>query len=321
MVKVSAPSLEITFAGKEFKSPIGVGAVGRPFGKNVTPEMHAEFLLKHAEAGAGYIEIPTCIYATEETIRKVEANAKPVKKPSSIPPPGVRFRKAETRASPYGVEGVYTLGYPGWTDPVWGKERGRDTEELTRIVKKRRPKDVRIIANTLGYGVLPDSWVDSAKRWEELGADLIELNYSCPGPPTVRNAVEDFLEKKFPARWLGGVLSELPDVMVNITKEVAKAVSIPVGVKLSPEIGFLRVIEVARRVRDAGAKWVQSVNMAITIAPPDIYNRPATPTMITHGGNSPFNVLIWSVPSPSIDAKFEVFNIRNSSPNLTLKIL
>ena len=84
MSKASTPSLEITFAGIPFTSPLGVGAVGRPFGRDMTAELHADILLKHAEAGASYIEIPTCIYATEETIRKVKEHAKPFKKPESF---------------------------------------------------------------------------------------------------------------------------------------------------------------------------------------------------------------------------------------------
>lgn len=274
MAKVSAPSLEVTFAGLKFRSPIGVGAVGRPFGKSVTPELHAEVLLKHVEAGAGYIVIPAGGYATQETIRKIEARAKPEERRSSFPS-GMRIIRAYTPVGPYGygVEGIYTLGWAGFMDTESGKERTQDAEAVMKIVKERKPKDVRIIINTLGYGDLPDSYVDSAKRWEQLGADLIELNLSCPGQPTMRNAVEDFQEKRFAARWYGSVIGELPDIVENITREVAKAVSIPVGVKLSPETGLLRVVGLARRIRDAGAKWVQSVNCGISIAPPDIYNR------------------------------------------------
>lgn len=272
MAKVSAPSLEITFSGLKFRSPIGVGAVGRPFGKNITPELHAEVLLKHVDAGAAYIEIPACIYATEETIRKVQEHAKPSQKPS-FHSYGARSIKARTTGSRYGVEGIYMLVTPHWTDVEWGKERGQHNEEVTKIVKERKPEDVRIIANLLGYGDLPDSFVDGAKRWEQLGADLIELNLSCPAQPAMRNAVEDFLEKRFPARWQGSVIGELPDIAENITREVVKAVNIPVGVKLSPETGFLRVVDLVRRIRDAGAKWIQTVNCGITVAPPDIYNR------------------------------------------------
>jgi len=272
MAKTSAPSLEIKFAGIPFTSPIGVGAVGRPFGKNVTPELHAEILLKHAEAGASYIEIPTCVYATEETIRKIKAHAKPFKKPESLRM-GMQIIRAYTPVAPYGVEGIYTLGSPGYTDPETGKAVGKHVEDVMEIVKKKKAEDVRVIANVLGYGDLPDGWVDSARRWEELGADLIEINVSCPGHPAMRGSFEAFKEKRFAAHWYGSVMSEMPDIVENITREVVKAVSIPVGVKFTPETSMLSIIDLAKRVKNAGAKWVQSTNAGITIAPPDIYNR------------------------------------------------
>lgn len=51
-------NLETTFTGLKLRSPIGVGAVGRPFGANLTPKMHAEVLLKHVDAGVSYIYLP-----------------------------------------------------------------------------------------------------------------------------------------------------------------------------------------------------------------------------------------------------------------------
>jgi dihydroorotate dehydrogenase/NAD-dependent dihydropyrimidine dehydrogenase PreA subunit len=115
--------------------------------------------------------------------------------------------------------------------------------------------------------------VDGAKEWEKLGADLIEINVSCPIPTTMGSAVEDFLQKKYPPRFQGALIGDHIDIVEEITKGVVKAVKIPVGVKLSPETGFPRVVELSRRIRDAGAKWMQVVNAAVSIVPPDIYNR------------------------------------------------
>ena len=272
MAKVDAPSLEVTFSGLKFRSPIGVGAVGRPHGKNLTPELHAEVLLKHVDAGAAYIYIPTCTYATEETIRKVRERAKPEKEPPLFPS-AMRAIRAHTPVAPYGREGIYTLVTPHWITPERGIVDGEHSEAVTKILRERKPEDVLLIANTWGYGDLPDSYVEAAKRWEQLGADLIELNLSCPAQPAMRNAVEDFFEKSFSARWPGALLGQLPDIVENITREVAKAVNIPVGVKLTTETGFPAVVGLARRIRDAGAKFISTVNCGIGIAPPDIYNR------------------------------------------------
>jgi dihydropyrimidine dehydrogenase (NAD+) subunit PreA len=270
MARVKEPSLEVTFAGVKFKSPIGVGAIGRPNGRNITTEMHAEVLLKHVEAGASYIVVPTCIYVSEETISKLKQRAVPEETPPLLPA-GNRGMRASTPA-PYGIDGMYFFVAPIWGNIEWGKEHGRETEELTKVIMERKPKDIPVIANVMGYSDLPDSWVDAAKKWEKLGVDLIEINVSCPGPPTARNAVEYFLEKKYPARFMGALIGDHADLVENITRAVVKAVNIPVGVKLSPETGFPRVVGIAKRVKDAGAKWIETVNCAITIAPPDIYN-------------------------------------------------
>ena len=171
MGKISEPNLEIDFAGIKFKSPIGVGAVGRPMGKNCTPQLHADILLKHVEAGASYINLPTCDYVTEESLRKIESYAKPFEKSGNNAGLGLRISKVVTQGAPYGVEGIYTVGWPGWADPVSGKAAGQHVEEVLKIVQDRMPAGTRIIANIRGYGELPDSWIDSAKRWEQLGAE------------------------------------------------------------------------------------------------------------------------------------------------------
>lgn len=266
MPKVQEPNLNINFAGIKFNSPIGVGAIGMPFGKNITVESHAEILLKNVEAGAGFIEVPGRTIASEETLQKLKKALKPFKPP-------VRFPPAERVIRAYGgVEGLYTNIWPGYIDAEMSRQRIKQGEDLINILLKNKPKDTRIIVNVAGYADIPDSWVDCAKWWENHGADLIELNVSCPAHPAMKNAFEEFSERQFTLRWYGSVLGEIPEIVENITREVAKSVKIPVGVKLSPETGLLRVIDLAKRISKAGGKWIQSVNCGITIAPPDIYN-------------------------------------------------
>lgn len=272
MAKSSEPSLNIEFAGVQLKSPIGVGAVGRPNGTNITTEMHTDVLLKHVEAGAGFICIPTCVYTSEETKKKLKDRAVPEKSPN-LKPPGNRGMRADTPRGRYGIDGIYFFVSPLWGDLKWGEEHGGGTEKLTEVLMKEKPSDIPIIANIMGYGDLPDSYVDAAKKWEGLGVDLLELNISCPGPPTSGGAVEYAMKKKYPARFLGAIIGEEPDIVENIARAVVKAVKIPVGVKLTPEIGFLRTIILAKRLEAAGVRWIQTLNCAITIAPPDIYNR------------------------------------------------
>jgi len=274
MQKETSPSLMVSLAGVEFRSPIGVAAISRPWGKalSMAPEVHAEVLLKHAKAGAGYIYIVNCGLVTKSALCKLQETARSEK----IPPlggMGRRFMKASATVAPYGFEGLYMIASPFWITPESVNRTGSANEEITRILKKKKPEDVRLIANVVGLGDFTDTYVDAAKKWEQLGVDLIQLNLACPFPTTMRGAVDDFFQKRFPARFQGALIGDNPDIVEKITREVVKAVSIPVGVKISPETGFPRVIGLAKRIRDAGAKWIESTNAAVGIAPPDIFNR------------------------------------------------
>ncbi len=279
MKKIGTPGLNTTFAGIEFRSPIGVGAIGRPWGKNVTPSEHAEILLKHVESGAGYICIPTCWHSTAETREKLRETARREHRSIPVHPKQTRAMKIQTPVSPYGLEGMYFIIAPFWNDLAWSDQVSAHSEELTKILAEKKPNDVRLIANVGGLSSLPETYVDGALKWQELGADLIEINVSCGLPPTMAGAVEDFMEKKFPPRFQGALLGDQIDIVEEIVKNVVKKVNIPVGVKISPETGFPRVVELARRIKDAGAKWIHATNMAVGIAPPDIYHggRPLWP--------------------------------------------
>ena len=72
MKNKASPDLSVTMAGVHFRSPIGVGPISFPWGKhtNKEPELHADVLLKHVKAGAGYICL-TAMFLTEPTIKKL----------------------------------------------------------------------------------------------------------------------------------------------------------------------------------------------------------------------------------------------------------
>lgn len=283
MSSQSKNNLETTFSGLKFKSPIGVGAVGRPFGGNLTPEDHAAVLLKHAVAGVGYLYMPTCSYATKESIEKVKAVAKP-EKVRPLFPMGHRNALEITPGSHYGSEGVYSL-----VSHVCRMSVERDDQEIEHskqvvdIIKKKAPKDVILIANTRGYGGIPDTYVDAAKFWEAQGVDMIEVNLSCPAQSAMNGAVEDYFEETFSTRWPGSIIGQIPHLVEDISRAVAKAVKIPVGIKLSPETGFPAVVGMARSIRDSGAKFISTFNCGVAIAPPDIYNRGRSPYPFLNG--------------------------------------
>ncbi|MFH1652002.1 MAG: tRNA-dihydrouridine synthase, partial [Chloroflexota bacterium] len=277
-VKKTSPDFHVTMAGVPFPSPLGVAAVGNHWGRALyrEPENYAEanagILLKHVRAGAGFIYV-TGTFVREETVARLHESARAEERPSRAKGIGRRVLRAGEHNAPYGVEGLYLVTAPFWITAEEEKMATPAREQLMKLLKQKKPADVPIIANCGGLGDLPETYVDSARRWEELGADMVEINLSCPQPPAMKGAVEDFFAEKFPARFMGSLVGDNPDLAEKIIRAVVKAVRIPVGVKLSPENGFPRVVGTVRMIRDAGAKFVQVFNSATGIAPPDIYQR------------------------------------------------
>ena len=102
--------LGITFAGVKMRSPLGISPINMPLGERsaITPELHAEVLLKHAEAGAGFIYVPGASYITMEMISELRKRARP--RETSKAPGGMRFMKVETPG--FGLEGLYHINAP-----------------------------------------------------------------------------------------------------------------------------------------------------------------------------------------------------------------
>lgn len=263
--------LNVTFAGVRMRSPLGISTINMPIGARsaITPELHAEILLKHVEAGAGFVYIPGCNYMTEELLNELRRRARP--REFSPKPDGQRWMKVDTPGS--GVESLYDLHVP-MAPPPENRLRTFDmVRRMTEILKRRLPEGVGLIASMAPLGDFPETVVMAGKKMEELGVDLIEMQISCGYIPGVDGAVEYYLEERFPLLMVGVLVGDNLDLAEKVTKELVKAVNIPVGVKLSTETGFPRVVGLVRRLRDAGAKYVQTFNTAPTIAPPDIYNR------------------------------------------------
>lgn len=270
--KPSSPSLNVKFAGVEFRSPIGLSAVGSISGKNVTPEEVAGVLLKLTDMGAGFLYVHGA-YTSEQTEKKLLEIAKDIRLPE--PPASRRAMRIETKGVRFGLEGMFGAG-AGLDNARKMRKRWPESQELVEILRKKRPQNVPLIANVGGLGGLPDSYVDAARAFEEVGVDLVELNLGSPRAAQMAGSVEWYYNQQFPPANMGGLLGDNPDIVEKITREVVKAVKIPVGIKITPETGFPRVIELARRIKGAGASYIHAVNLSTSIAPPNIYDRGKT---------------------------------------------
>ena len=91
------------------------------------------------------------------------------------------------------------------------------------------------------YGHIPEALVEAAVRAEAAGPDVIDINFGCP-------------VNKIAKRGAGSGMMRYPDLMVEITEAVVKAVHTPVTVKtrLGWDEESKIIVELAERLQDAG---------------------------------------------------------------------
>ena len=141
---------------------------------------------------------------------------------------------------------------------------------LKTLEEARRVATDIVIFPTITYdGLDPEGWPRLAKRFEDAGAQVIELNMCCPNMSynvTATGAVS----KKATGASLGSDLEQLPEVV----RMICETVNIPVIVKLTPEGG--RIGQAARAAIQAGAAAVGNVANRLGIPPIDILDPMAT---------------------------------------------
>ena len=270
-MKISEKEIEklgVKFAGLEMRTPIGVAPVYAPVGTgqhNLTPEASAEVLLKHVDAGAGYVYVVGSNYLPKEKESELKKRAKKAEITSK--PYANRFLKT----GPSNFGGLYYTVSPwGQTVEDYNRKFERNMKTIGAL-KAKRTENCPIIASISGLGAFSESFVAAARKAEESGADLVEVNVGCSLPASLENAVEYYHEKQFPLIDVGGLVGDNLDIVEQIVRDVAKTVSVPIGVKLTPETGFPRVVGLVSRLKNAGAKYVQTFNFGVAILPPDIY--------------------------------------------------
>lgn len=109
------------------------------------------------------------------------------------------------------------------------------TREKLEISEQERPVAIQI------YGREVETMVEAARICEEAKPDILDINFGCP-------------VKKVAGKGAGSGMMRTPDLMVEITKEVVKAVKIPVTVKtrLGWDNDSKIIVELAERLQDTG---------------------------------------------------------------------
>ncbi|MEM3577887.1 MAG: 4Fe-4S binding protein [Candidatus Bathyarchaeia archaeon] len=275
--------LSVDFAGIRLPSPIGIGAIATFMGSSIPDEDVAKILLKSAEAGAGYISVGALCSLPEEYVQKKKKEVSSQEWREII---RKHFGGRPVRRWMKDGEGCFLHRLGAMTPygiPIEGFAKSLELKmPIINMLKKNKPPDVPLIANIEAAGD-PESFRIASKKAEEAGLDMIELNVSCPFFATVRGNINAFLDGKFIFANMGAIMGDSPEFIEDVVKEVTQEVSIPVGVKLTPETGFPRVVEIARRAKKAGASFITTANMGVTIPPPDIYNKGKTTLPFTDG--------------------------------------
>ncbi|MEY4667644.1 MAG: hypothetical protein RL518_343 [Pseudomonadota bacterium] len=121
---------------------------------------------------------------------------------------------------------------------VEGMTRGSQrTLEMMRFSEQERPYCVQIF----GYDV--DRMRDAALMVQDVGADLVDINCGCPAPKVVK-------------RGGGCELMRQPDHLQKIIREVKRAVSIPLTIKIRAgwDDGSRNALEVATMAEGEGVE-------------------------------------------------------------------
>ena len=108
-----------------------------------------------------------------------------------------------------------------------------------------------------------EGWVNMAKKFEEVGADIIELNMCCPNMSYNMELTSG--DENSSKIHTGASLGQQGDVVSEIVREIKKVIKIPLFVKLTPEGG--KIAKVARSLYAAGADAVGGTANRLGIPP------------------------------------------------------
>lgn len=136
-----------------------------------------------------------------------------------------------------------------------------------RDVKRHWP-DRAVIASAMVEST-PEAWGDIVRRIEDTGADGIELNYGCPHGMSERG--------------MGAAVGQVPEYCEQITGWVKSAASIPIIVKLTPNI--TSIVYPGRAAVAAQADALSLINTINSIVGVDLETFEVTPNIGGKGGH------------------------------------
>ncbi len=142
---------------------------------------------------------------------------------------------------------------------------------LREIAQVKKDWPDRVLIVSLMVPCVEESWKYILPLVEATGADGIELNFGCP--------------HGMPERGMGAAVGQVPEYVEMVTRWCKTHCSLPVIVKLTPNITDIR--QSARAAHRGGADAVSLINTINSITSVDLERMVALPvvgTQSTHGG-------------------------------------
>jgi dihydropyrimidine dehydrogenase (NAD+) subunit PreA len=136
-------------------------------------------------------------------------------------------------------------------------------------LKKKYPGKV-LIASIMGYN--NDDWAELARMAESAGADMLELNFSCPQ-----------MANKFSGHRVG----QDYHAVASYTEVVKKASKLPVIAKMTPNITDMVVVALA--AKEGGADAVSAINTIRAISDIDLDTLTPLPDIHGHSAATGFS--------------------------------
>ncbi|MBU0975962.1 MAG: 4Fe-4S binding protein [Patescibacteria group bacterium] len=224
--------LPYNFLGFKLKSPIWV-ASQCPMNPH-TQEKHVELFENYVKNGAALVK-------TQMISNIKQRNGNPFHR--------VRMAYFENEGKPIGFCNLGRI-----------EESMAYLDEGLSLIHKLKSLQVPVTANIAVHSrqfYNAKIWATLAKRIVAGGADIIEINLSCPNLRA---------NLKIPGQDYG--------LTVDIVREIKRTVDhIPIIVKFTPDMNLSRLDRFTRGVINAGADGITVVNSPAAIAPPDIYHQ------------------------------------------------
>lgn len=161
-----------------------------------------------------------------------------------------------------------------YNDPRVGSivchDRRLDMDEAVRLVDEAKKTTSLVLFTNITHDAEDlDGWATLARAMENAGADLIEANLICPNITLTAKQLgeEDDGEK---GERGGAITGQDPDAARNVARALKESVSIPVILKLTPNVTDITAIALA--CEEGGADGICLAGAQLCLPPVDIYN-------------------------------------------------